>query len=131
MKERRLTPTEKAAFYAELEKKHPERRHTLSDRPPAPLPLLPCRCGCTASPRFLYALYGLPCYRVECEHCGAASIPEPWGVLLLYAEESPHMVTEPDALRRACDTWNRQQIRAAAEQAQQQRTEPQKAGCNA
>jgi len=127
---KKLTPTEKNALYAELETKYPERRHTLGDRPPAPLPLLPCRCGCTASPRFLYALYGCPCYAVQCECCGAESTPEPWDVLLLYAEESPHMVTEQDALRRACDAWNRQRVRETVQQAQSSPAEPQKVGCN-
>lgn len=130
MKERRLTATEKAAYYAELETKYPERAHTLGDRPPAPLPLMLCSCGHDAAPVFLYALYGLPCYAVRCECCGKQTKPEPWGVGLLYSE-TPGTITEPQALRRACNAWNRQRAQETAQRAQQQPTEPQKVGCNA
>jgi hypothetical protein len=97
-------------IYMELEKRHPERRHKLGDEPPAPVPLIACtRCGSQPRPAFLYALYGCPCYKVRCA-CGQQTTPDPWAVGLIFCDD-PHTVTEPEALRNACDRWNAEQLR--------------------
>ena len=101
-------------FYEEMERRHPERQNQLGKNPPPPVPLLRCaRCGSEPRPAFVYALYFCPCFTVRCECCGQQTEPEPWAVGLIFAENT-HTVTEPEALRNACEKWNAKQLRHGA-----------------
>lgn len=113
MSKTQKSPAEIAAYYAEIERRHPEQRHTLGDRPQPPLQLLRCR-RCAASPRAVFTryAYGLPAYKVQCEQCGSQIKPQMWGVGKMFAE-IPHTVTEAEALADACELWNASQKRAA------------------
>lgn len=113
MSKTQKSPEEIAAYYAEIERRHPEQRHTLGDRPQPPLQLLRCK-RCAASPCAVFTryAYGLPAYKVQCEQCGSQSKPQMWGVGKMFAE-IPHTVTEAEALADACELWNASQIGAA------------------
>ncbi len=98
-------------FYKRLERQHPERQNRLGQNPPPPVPLLSCtRCGSAPRPAFVYALYACPCYTVRCTRCGQQTTPEPWAVSSIFCGD-PHTITEPEALRNACDRWNAEQLR--------------------
>lgn len=102
-----------AAYYAEIERRHPAQRHMLGDSPQPPFQLLRCR-RCTASPcvTFTRYAYGLPAYTVMCARCGSQSKPQMWGVGKIFAE-IPHTVTEAEALVDACELWNAEQLGAS------------------
>ncbi len=102
-----------AAYYAEIERRHPAQRHTLGDSPQPPFQLLRCR-RCTASPRVTFTryAYGLPAYTVMCARCGSQSEPQMWGAGKIFAE-IPHTVTEAEALADACELWNAEQLGAS------------------
>lgn len=73
-------------FYKRLEQQHPERQNRLGQNPPPPVPLL------------------------SCTRCGQQTTPEPWAVGSTFCGD-PHTITEPEALRNACDRWNAEQLR--------------------
>ncbi len=87
---------------------YPQFMHDLPDHPEPPVKLEPCPfCGGDATPCYQSGIYyGTPGFFVRCTRCAAKGTPHIYGVRIIFPLENVHMITEAEALEKACNSWN-------------------------